>query len=152
MAEIQLKHVYKKYENKVVAVQDLIYNLLPRKNLLPDSLRLKHQWQLPRFLLQNECHYMYLQPLRFPAASVRIFSEIPETYLLPVSGAGHHHPLPHNQIFPVPPAVSDSFMLWESRMEKSILMAGLRISPIQKLLWILRMNFQGSRFIWTAEK
>lgn len=29
---------------------------------------------------------------------------------------------------------------------------GLRISPIQKLLWILRMNFQGSRFIWTAEK
>ena len=36
------------------------------------------------------------------------------------------------------------FMLWESRMEKSILMAGLRISPIQKLLWILRMNFKGA--------
>ena len=29
---------------------------------------------------------------------------------------------------------------------------GLAYKPIQKLLWILRMNFQGSRFIWTAEK
>ena len=44
------------------------------------------------------------------------------------------------------------FMLWESRMEKSILMAGLRISPIQKLLWILRMNFQGKQIYLDSRK